>query len=175
VPPSGWKFVSTPTSCPDGGEKTAPLETWNRPLPGAMTTLPLACRIDPPRTLSPTHRCRRITRVLCLLPSGAGSIRCRLVLIPPRYFSRIRLQLSQSLDLLLDYLELFQLKLKAKHVLAHHEVHQLREGMANLIGFTRIDRYYKLLGGFIRRNDSPEAFLCPPAASPASPPSPPLG
>jgi len=88
--------------------------------------------------------------VLCLLPSGAGSIRCRLVLIPPRYFSRIRLQLSQSLDLLLDYLELFQLKLKAKHVLAHHEVHQLREGMANLIGFTRIDRYYKLLGGLIR-------------------------
>lgn len=83
----------------------------------------------------------------CLSPSGAGSIRCRLVLIPPRYFSRIRLQLSQSLDLLLDYLELFQLKLKAKHVSAHHEVHQLREGMANLIGFTRLARYYKLLGG----------------------------
>jgi len=65
-----------------------------------------------------------------LSPSGAGAIRCRLVLIPPRYFSRNRLKLGQSLDLLLDYLELFQLKLKAKHVSAHHEVHQLREGMA---------------------------------------------
>ncbi|MFO0136606.1 MAG: hypothetical protein ACK535_01060, partial [Cyanobacteriota bacterium] len=45
-------------------------------------------------------------------PSGAGSIRCRLVLIPPRQVFRHRLQLRQSLDLVLDYLELFQLKLK---------------------------------------------------------------
>jgi hypothetical protein len=83
--------------------------------------------------------------------------------------------LSQSLELLVDYLELFQLKLKPKHDLANHELHQLREGRPNLIGFTRIDWIYKLLRGLILSKDSPDAFLCPPAASPASPPSPPLG
>jgi hypothetical protein len=152
-----------------------PLSCGNPSLPGATTTLPVACRIDLPRTHSPTLRCKRQTRMHCLPPSRPGSTRSCLVPMPPRQFSRNRLQLSQSLELLVDYLELFQLKLKLKHDLANHELHQLREGRPNLIGFTRIDWIYKLLRGPILSKDSPDAFLCPPAASPASPPSPPLG
>jgi hypothetical protein len=34
----------------------------------------------------------------------------------------------------------FSTQAKTKHVLANHEVHQLWEGRANLIGFARIDR-----------------------------------
>ena len=67
--------------------------------------------------------------------------------MPPRHCSRSRLQLSQSLDLLLDYLELFQVKLYSNHDLVNDEVHRLGEGTANLIGFTRIDRFCKLLRG----------------------------
>ena len=83
----------------------------------------------------------------CLPPSNPGSNHCCLVPMPPRHFSRYRLQLSQSLDLLLDYLELFQVKLYSNHDLVNDEVHRLGEGRANLIGFTRIDRFYKLLRG----------------------------
>jgi hypothetical protein len=67
--------------------------------------------------------------------------------MPPRHCSRNRLQLSQSLDLLLDYLELFQIKLYSNHDLVNDEVHRLGEGRANLIGFIRIDRFCKLLRG----------------------------
>ncbi len=54
----------------------------------------------------------------------------------PHQFSRNRLELIQGLDLLLEYLELFQLRLKLKHDLANHELHQRREGRPKLIGFT---------------------------------------